>query len=261
MAPLFLKSGNNAPVDINVKLPLTMEKDKITLTNAQLESPQSKIVISGELDNLAAPTPHSSAHISASISLDEARRVAGLNIPLDLRAGPQFLTADITAAADDQNINIQSARVNLGASSLEAKGTLKEQNNTGNVQFNATLALNEIGRLLKSPPVPKASSRSAATPPSAKTTITSSPRTSTVAISDSTRAQPTSPASRSIPPSPPTRIASSSPASVSPPWAAASPAMPRFRRCSSSTSPATCTISTSTTSLARSCRSRSAMTA
>src|SRR3954464_14201456 len=107
MAPLVLKSGNNAAVNVNLKLPITMEKDKITLTNAQLESPRSKVVISGELDNLAAPTPHSSAHINASISLDEAHRVAGLAIPLDLRAGPQFLTADITAAADGQNINIQ----------------------------------------------------------------------------------------------------------------------------------------------------------
>src|SRR3954462_4972109 len=31
MAPLRIKSGNNAPVDVNLKLPLTMEKDKITL--------------------------------------------------------------------------------------------------------------------------------------------------------------------------------------------------------------------------------------
>src|SRR5207248_8148313 len=99
------------PVNVNVKLPLAMEKDKITLTNAQLESPRSKIVVSGELDNLGAPQPHSSAHINASVSLDEARRVAGLSIPLELRAGPQFLTADITAAADDKSVHIQSARV------------------------------------------------------------------------------------------------------------------------------------------------------
>ncbi len=149
LAPLHLRSGPNDPVDVNVKLPIAMEKDKVTLTNAQLESPRSKVVISGELDNLGAPQPHSSAHLNASVSLDEARRIAGLSIPLDLRAGPQFMTADITAAADDRSIHIQSARMNLGASSLEAKGTLKEPNKPGDVQFNATLALNELGRMLK----------------------------------------------------------------------------------------------------------------
>jgi translocation and assembly module TamB len=147
MAPLVFKSGNNAPVDVNVKLPLSMEKDKITLSNAQLETPQSKVVISGEMNNMNAP--HTSAHINASLALDEVRRLADLSIPLDLRAGPQFLKADITAAADQQNINIQSARVTLGSSNIEAKGTLKQPNKPGDVQFNAALALGELGRLFK----------------------------------------------------------------------------------------------------------------
>jgi translocation and assembly module TamB len=146
---LLVRSGNNDPVNANVKLPVTLEKDKVTLTNATVETPQSKIVISGSVENLAAPTPTSSAHINASIALDEVRRAAGLTIPLDLRAGPQFLTADITAAADDKTVRIQSARANLGASSIEASGTLKEQNKPGAVEFNATLALNELGRMLK----------------------------------------------------------------------------------------------------------------
>ena len=133
-----------------MKLPVTMEKDKITLTNAQLETPQSKVVISGELDNLAAPTPHSSAHINASISLDEARRVAGLDIPLDLRAGPQFVTADITAAADDKSDPYpERPRRTWAPAASRPRARSKSRTSPGNVQFNATLALNELGRLLK----------------------------------------------------------------------------------------------------------------
>jgi translocation and assembly module TamB len=147
ITPLILKSGHNAPVNANVKLPLTMEKDKITLTNAQVETPRSKVVISAEMDHMNAP--HTSAHINASVALDEAERVANLSLPLDLRAGPQYLTADVTAATDDKSVQIQSARVTLGASDIEAKGTLKQQNQPGSVQFNANFALNEIGRLLK----------------------------------------------------------------------------------------------------------------
>jgi translocation and assembly module TamB len=46
-------------------------------------------------------------------------------------------------------VQIQSARVTLGGSNLEAQGTLMEPRRPGNLQFNATLALNELGQLLK----------------------------------------------------------------------------------------------------------------
>jgi translocation and assembly module TamB len=147
--PLILRSGNNPPVNVNVKLPISMEKDKITFANAELTTPQSKIVLSGEMDHFNLPTPHSSAHVNAQVALDEVRRAAGLTIPLDLSHGPRFLTADLTAAIDQQRVQIQSARVTLGGSNLEAKGTLKDPRRPGNLQFNATLALNELGRLLK----------------------------------------------------------------------------------------------------------------
>jgi translocation and assembly module TamB len=145
--PLFVRSGNNTPVNANVKLPLTMEKDKVTLTNATIETPQSKVVISAEVNDMN--NPHTSAHVNGQVAIDEVRRAAGLSLPLDLTHGPQFVNADITAAADQQSIHIQSARVTLGGSSIEASGTLKQQNKPGAVQFNATLALNELGRMLK----------------------------------------------------------------------------------------------------------------
>ena len=50
---------------------------------------------------------------------------------------------------DENYVRIQSGRVTLGQSSLEASGTLKDPQKPAAVQFNTTLALGEIGRLLK----------------------------------------------------------------------------------------------------------------
>lgn len=147
ISPLHLREGLNAPVDVDVKLPVTMEKDKIALANAQLATPQSKIAISGAMEHLIAP--RTSARVNAQIALDEARRVAGLNIALDTIHGPRTINADITASMDENHIQVQSAHLALGQTSLEAHGTLQDINGAAGVQFQSTLALGELGRLLR----------------------------------------------------------------------------------------------------------------
>ena len=79
ISPLHARLGANRPVDVDVKLPVTIGKDKIATANAQIATPESKLVISGEMDHLIAP--HTSAHVNALIALDEVKRVAGLTIP------------------------------------------------------------------------------------------------------------------------------------------------------------------------------------
>lgn len=147
ISPLHVRLGPNAPVDIDVKLPLTMEKDKIALNTAQITTPQSKIVISGAMDHLVAP--RTSAHVNAQIALDEVKRVAGLDLPLDTARGPRVLTADLTGSMDDNRIQVESARVDLGQTNLEAHGTLKDSQRPGSVQFASNLALGELGRLFR----------------------------------------------------------------------------------------------------------------
>jgi translocation and assembly module TamB len=143
VSPLILKSGKNPPVNVEVRLPISMEKDRISFANAELTTRESKVVINGEMNHFNLPTPNSSAHINARLALDEVRRATGLSTPLDLSHGPRFLTADVTAGVVEQRIRIERARATLGASNLDAEGTLE------NVHFNATLALTELGRLLK----------------------------------------------------------------------------------------------------------------
>ena len=147
IAPLYIQSDGNPPLNVNVRLPLTMEKDKVTLANAQLSTPQSQILISGSMDHLIAP--RTAAHVNARVALDEIKRALGLTLPLDVAHGPGILTADVTGSMDNDRAQIQSARVSLGQSDIQASGTLKEFGHAAALQFRSTLALGEIGTLLR----------------------------------------------------------------------------------------------------------------
>ncbi len=61
----------------------------------------------------------------------KSARTAGLNTTLDLSHGPRVLMADVTASMDQETIQMQSARVTLGKTNLEASGNLKEANGGG----------------------------------------------------------------------------------------------------------------------------------
>jgi len=145
--PLYIQSGGNPPLNVNVKLPVTIEKDKISLANAQLSTPQSQIQVSGSMDHFIAP--RTTAHVNAKVALGEIQRAMGLALPLDIARGPRFVTADISGSMDDAAIRIQSARVALGRSDIQASGALQDANSTAGLQFRSTLALGEIGALFR----------------------------------------------------------------------------------------------------------------
>jgi translocation and assembly module TamB len=148
MSPLLLQSGKNAPVNVNVTLPIVLEKDRVELTNARLTTPESEIVISGAMSHLLAP--QTSAHLNARIALDEAQRIAGPAIPLNTGPGePRYLNADIAATMDSDRIQVTTGRLALGQSNIQASGTLKNSSNPAGLKFNATLALGQLGRLLR----------------------------------------------------------------------------------------------------------------
>jgi translocation and assembly module TamB len=147
ISPLHVRFANNAPLDLDIKLPVTAHKDELQIENAQFSTPQSHIVVSGAMNHLIAP--RTSAHLNAQVSLDEARRAAGLTMPLDLAHGPRVLMADVTASMDQQAIHVQSARIGLGNTTLEASGDLKEANGGSGATFNASVDLGELGRLLR----------------------------------------------------------------------------------------------------------------
>ena len=72
------------------RLPVAKRRDPVALP---VHDEHRTVEASGELDNLAAPQPHSSAHINASISLDEARRAGYSAMLLDTQAAIDAVVA------------------------------------------------------------------------------------------------------------------------------------------------------------------------
>ncbi len=143
--PLLVRSGKREPVAVKVVLPVAIDREKIAVANARLTTPQSRVLITGDVRNLMAP--RASGRIDASVALDELRRAGALPFPPGTGGGPRIVHADITGSVDAQRIAIQHARVRLGGSELEAHSPAT----TGELRFRATLLLGQLGRSLKLP--------------------------------------------------------------------------------------------------------------
>ncbi len=145
MAPLHVSQNGRPPLDLNIAVPLHLERDKIQVNSARIGTPQSQILVSGEMDHLLQP--HESAHVNATISLAEVRQVLG-TLPITIPPnGPGVLNADADVSIDRDNIQVSGARMSLGHSSIEASGKLKDAAGNGALQFKASLVLDELGRL------------------------------------------------------------------------------------------------------------------
>jgi translocation and assembly module TamB len=137
MSPLLVNT-----LRADVKLPVTLEKDRISLDNAQLTTAKSKVVMTGAVEHLVSP--RANGHVTAQVAIDEVKQVAELGIPLDTVHGPGVLSADITASTDENGgVQVKEARVVLGQSVIEAAGT------THQVQIQSNLVLGELGRLFQ----------------------------------------------------------------------------------------------------------------
>lgn len=146
VSPLY---WNGLPLD--VKLPLTLEKDKIVLANALFTTRKSQVVVTGAMEHLVAP--RTSAHVNARVALEDVQQMVKLGIPLDTVHGPGIVNANVTAFVEGARIQVQSARVSLGQTNLEASGTLQD------VKFQSTLALAELGRLFRVDARPEGTAR------------------------------------------------------------------------------------------------------
>jgi translocation and assembly module TamB len=137
---------NRQPLRVSVTVPLTLERDRISLANARLASAESQIVLSGSMEHMLRP--RFAVRLNARVALDELNRALRLRTPLDTARGPRLVNLDAAAAADAGRFAIQSARLSLGRSDLEASGTLEDGSRPGSLQFRSSLALGELGRLL-----------------------------------------------------------------------------------------------------------------
>ncbi len=157
VSPLFLKSGDHQPLSVNVRLPLSLEKDRIALNDAELTTADSRVAISGNVEHLVSPRVL--GRVNARVSLQDLERITKPELRLDTAHAPDFVNADIEASMDHQRIQMQSGRVTYGNSTIEASGTLKDAQKPTSLEFDAEMALGEIGRLFQVAALPEGTLR------------------------------------------------------------------------------------------------------
>jgi translocation and assembly module TamB len=147
MQPIYVVCGRNTPVEFTVTLPVLLERKRVTLQNARIATPVSEILINGSLADLK--NPETAARINGHIALADLQKLAG--VPLDLRGrgAPSAVSIDGNASITNNRITVSGLRLGAGKSQIEASGTLKDPQGNGSLQFKASLALDEIGRIAK----------------------------------------------------------------------------------------------------------------
>jgi translocation and assembly module TamB len=147
LAPLYVVSGRNTPVTFLVTLPVTLGSDRIAFQNARISTDASQLQIDGSLENLN--NPKTSAHIQGHVALADVKNLANLQMALDTRGLPPAVDLDINATDSGNEIDVANARVAYAGSTIQASGKLQDPAGNGALQFQAQLALAELGRLAK----------------------------------------------------------------------------------------------------------------
>ena len=150
--PLHLEPAGTQPLDANVRLPILLEADRASIADARFTTPGSAIQVSASVDHLTAP--RTSAQINARLSVDEVARVAHWTPSPDTKRGPGQIIVDMAASSDAGRVSVQKASLVLGQSQLTASGVLADNDRMGSLAFRASLALDEIGRVLRVPAEP-----------------------------------------------------------------------------------------------------------
>ena len=142
MDPLYLASGTRMPLNAKVTLPLVLERDKVQLTNARIETPESSVTVSGAVQNLASP--EISGQLNVHLALNELTRSLDLPIHPKQTGGPQALDAQIGVRTGQNVMQIQNASISLGGTHFEASGDLKN-----GADLRGYVSLDELGELMR----------------------------------------------------------------------------------------------------------------
>ncbi|MCU1325719.1 MAG: hypothetical protein JWN34_1089, partial [Bryobacterales bacterium] len=145
LQPLYVLSGRNTPVNFQVRLPVTLAKDRLDLRNASISTDSSRLVITGQLENLR--DPRISGHVTGHVSLADAKNAGNLPLLLNVPNTPGVLNVDVNATAGNNTVEVTGANIEFGNSTIQASGPLKNPQGRGELQFKAGLAVDELGRL------------------------------------------------------------------------------------------------------------------
>lgn len=148
VTPLHLRLANNQPLDLDVSLPVTIERNRVQLAGGRVATQLSEVLLDGQLIDLRHPVV--TAHAKAKLAIVDANRFAGLH----LNANGEVLAADAAVRLQNGALNIESARVQLGGSTIEAAGPVNE-----GIEFDTAIDLAQLAQLARADLAPSGTLR------------------------------------------------------------------------------------------------------
>jgi translocation and assembly module TamB len=148
LQPVYVISGRSTPVVFSLHLPVTLARDRISLTNATITTPASALTITGSLENMK--NPKTSAQITGQLSVADLNQLGGLNLAPDAWGPRSSVSIDADAVIANDTIQISKIQVKGGSSLAQASGTLKDPQGRGSMDFTTAVNLPEMMRLVRS---------------------------------------------------------------------------------------------------------------
>jgi translocation and assembly module TamB len=148
MNPLFVQSGANPRLEVNLNVPVVLRRDHIELANAVISTGASKLQVDGTIDHLVSPNVL--ARAQGHIDMQEVKRTLAGELPLNTAKDAPH-SVDINADVNTHSeAGTSNAHLILGQSSFDISGTFRNLAALqGSVQFTSSLALNELARILQ----------------------------------------------------------------------------------------------------------------
>lgn len=147
LQPLYVVSGRNTPVVFTLTLPVVIERNRIGFDDAKIATAASGLTINGSLADLN--NPKTEVRVNGHLAVSDLKNLGDLPLNLNARNVPSVINIDGNATVADNRIVVKGLRVGMGASNIEASGTLKDPQGNGALEFKTRLVLDEVGRLAK----------------------------------------------------------------------------------------------------------------
>jgi translocation and assembly module TamB len=148
ISPLYLSNADRRPVEAQVRIPLSIGRDSVQVTDASITTPESKIALNARLAHLASPVID--AKLNAKLSLSEVRQASGAPIYPGQNGAPSDLLVNLDTHVDSRTIRVASANISLGDTKLQAAGLLKDSAQTSSLHFSGNVVLKQLASLMKS---------------------------------------------------------------------------------------------------------------
>ena len=131
---------------IAVTLPVTITADRIDVHQAKITTAASGVFIDGSLSDLQ--NPRIAMRIAGNIAVADLKNAAGLPFEVNARGVPVQIDLAADVRATENSIEVDSLRVAMGRSNIEAFGPLESGNGAGSLIFRSTLDAPELAKLV-----------------------------------------------------------------------------------------------------------------